>query len=121
MIGFLAHIVVQEEENVFMDYVNVKKDFTQPIALNVHALEIVVDMVVVWMVFVNVRTNGLALTAPLNQLQNVKKHALQHAKRMLQKAMKVQIQDNVVLKIALKRIAMHENLTFAVYHQWKVW
>ena len=50
-----------------------------------------------------------------------KKHALQHAKRMLQKAMKVQIQDNVVLKIALKRIAMHENLTFAVYHQWKVW
>merc|ERR1712006_10591 len=71
--------------------------------------------------FVNVKTNGLDLTVQSNQHQNVKKHVLRHAKRIVQKVMTAQMQDNVVLKIVLKRIATHRNLTFVVYHQWKAW
>ena len=121
MIGSHAHTVVPVEDNVFTDYVNVKKDGTRQIVLNAPVLEIVVDMVVVWMVFVNVKTNGLDLTVQSNQHQNVKKHVLRHAKRIVQKVMTAQMQDNVVLKIVLKRIATHRNLTFVVYHQWKAW
>merc|ERR1712167_265288 len=52
------------------------KDGTRQIVLNAPVLEIVVDMVVVWMVFVNVKTNGLDLTVQSNQHQNVKKTCL---------------------------------------------